>query len=361
MKATPPRLRKEQTAEERDIGGHGRTPKNPDPHACMYVFCDLACAAIDFGVIEYLVLASDEAIQRGLDQIHFIYVPAANYSYRIHGSPDTLPDEWRIQNILMQVPWLSPLCTGVTFCNTREQADLFLKAVGEHIFPSDYTVEQMTDGTLSAHVSRTIIGENIGRDYRLIQATASSKYYGQRWLDRNTGGKLPVTITLREGTRDVERNSNLAAWAAFAGSLDREIYCPIFVRDTETLFGGVSRERDQEDGIREIEKFISFPEASLNLHARMALYELSHINLAVPSGPFALCVYNKSVNYLVFRIICEKAYSTSEEYLNWLGMKKGEPHHFAGPTQKLVWEDDTFEIISREFERLMAVIPASNG
>ena len=356
MRVAPPRLRREQTAEQRMVGGHGRAPKNPDPHACMYVFCDLACAAIDFGIIEYLVLASDEAIKRGLGQIHFVYVPAANDSYRIHGTPDPLPDEWRIQNILMQIPWLSPMCVGVTFCNTREQAALFLKSVGDHIFPSDYSVEQITDGMLSAHVSREIIGVNKGRDYRHIRATASSKYYVQRWLDRYANGKLPVTLTLREGPRDVERNSNLAAWVAFAKSLDSEIYCPIFVRDTETYFGGVSQGRNQEDGSREIEKFVSFPEASLNLHARAALYELSHVNLSVPVGPFSVCVYNKSVNYLGFRIVCENAYSTSEEYLNWLGMKKGESYHFAGPSQKLVWEDDTFEVISREFKNFQDLI-----
>lgn len=358
MKSFVPRKRRLQTPEQRAQGGHGRAPKNPDPAACLYVVFDLSCVAIDFGIIEYIVLGTHEAIERGLGQVHFVFVPAANDSFRIHGAPDFIPDEWRIQNILMQAPWLSSLCVGMTWCNTREQADKLLTSLGGPIFPDKYDIRDGDQGYVSADASRRIIHDCGKDDFRLIQATASSKHYVQRWMDRYVGDRLAVTISLREGNRDDVRNSHTGEWVKFAKSLDPDVYCPIFIRDTETLFGGDASGDRANNGGDGIDDFLSFSEASLNLHARCALYELSYVNLGVNLGPVAMCIYSKTARYLVFRYCVEGAYSTTEDYLNWIGLERGKSYPYAGPTQKIVWEEDNLDIIKREFDQLVAYLSA---
>jgi len=359
-----PRPRRNQTPEERLAGGHGLSPQKTGPHDCLYVFFDLTCTAIDFGVAEFLILSIEAAKQRGLEQVHIVYVPAANDSYRIHGTPDRIGDEWRVQNILMQIPWLSPLTCGVTWCTTREQAEMLRAAVGPHVFPENYSVQDEADGYLSCHASRDVIRHHQGQDLRHLRATDSSLFYMRRWLDRFVGQRKAVVITLRESSHNPERNSDIAAWVAFAKSLDETVYCPVFMRDTDVFFGGESSPRSQdEDYLRahkqalvDVQDFPSCDEASSNLHARCALYELSYANLAVPSGPVSMCVYNRKPRYISFRITVDKAYSTSMDYLHWIGIEKDKSFPFGGATQKLVWEEDTFEVISREFKVLVKQI-----
>lgn len=361
MSEFTPRPRRLQTHEERVRGGHGRAPTNPTPHSCLYTFFDLTCVAIDYGVVEGIVLATELARSRGLEQVHFVFVPAANDSYRIHGTPDPVEDEWRIHNILMQAPWLCPLSVGMTWCTTREQAAMILAAAGPHIFPLKYDVSQGDQGVLSCHISREIIRNNGGRDFRHLQAPASAKHYVRRWLDKYVGRRLPITITLRESPWDTGRNSDLPEWTKFAKSLDSERFCPIFVRDTSVFFGGEGEPRSREsnylhsyeEALQDLGAFLSFDEASLNMHVRCALYELSHVNLGISSGGMALCIYNRNTRYLSFRITCDRAYSSGMEYLDWIGLSRDESFPFGGETQKLVWEDDTFEVISREFAQLL--------
>jgi len=363
------RLRREQSPAQRAEGGHGRAPKNPDPYACLYAFFDLACCAIDFGVTEFLVLATEEAKKRGLDQVHIVYVPAANDTFRTHGTPTRLADEWRVQNILLQAPWLCPVCIGITWCTTREQAAMMVAAAGPHVLPVNYDVADGADGYLSAYISREVIKNHQGRDFRHLRATPSSRDLVRRWLDHNVGGRKVVTISLREAPGDISRNSHIREWVKFAHTLDVQEYCPVFVRDTETLFGGDPWVRsDDEDFVRgnvealaDLDHFLDFPEASLNMHARTALYELSFANLMVNTGPAALCIYNANVNYLVFRYCVDSAYSSGEGYLNWIGLKRGGAHPFAGPAQKLVWDEDTAEVIGREFDLLAQTIRAGEG
>ena len=45
-----------------------------------------------------------------------------------------------------------------------------------------------------------------------------------------------VTITLRESTYNENRNSDLSEWLASRRKHNPDIYCPIFVRDTERCF-----------------------------------------------------------------------------------------------------------------------------
>jgi len=361
MSEFEPRPRRNQTPEQRIQGGHGLAPKNPDPHACLYVFFDLTCTAIDYGVTEFLILGIHEAKQRGLEQVHMVYVPAANESYRIHGTPDRLPDEWRVQNILMQVPWLSPLICGVTWCATREQADMMLKGVGPNVFPQNYNVQDEARGYLSCQATRDVLRNREGIDMRYLRATDSSLFYMRKWMTKYVGDRKAVVLTLRETKSDPERNSNVAEWVAFAKSLDQNVYCPVFVRDTDVLFGGVSTARSDDPlfvqrhtaALQDLENFPSCVEASLNLHARCALFELSYANLAVPSGPVSLCVYNQKPRYISFRITVDEAYSTSMDYLNWIGMNRDESFPCGGPTQKLVWQEDTLDVISREFDGIV--------
>jgi hypothetical protein len=85
----------------------------------------------------------------------------------------------------------------------------------------------------------------------------------------------PVTITLREYTQFAERNSNTEAWLKFADWLKDRGEHVVIVRDTV-------RALEPLDG------YETCPEASLDLHWRIALYETAKMNFFVSNGPACL-------------------------------------------------------------------------
>ena len=60
-------------------------------------------------------------------------------------------------------------------------------------------------------------------------------------------GKSYVTCAKVRATKD--RNSDLSEWLAFAEGIDPDIYCPIFVRDTERCFERQPRVRQSRPAI----------------------------------------------------------------------------------------------------------------
>ena len=100
-----------------------------------------------------------------------------------------------------------------------------------------------------------------------------------------------------------------------------------------------------------MDKFI-FYEASWNLELRMAIYELSYVNLFVSNGPAALCINNKNASYIVFKMLNEEYNVTSPISYERIGFPVGSQYIQATPFQKIVWSsDDNYETILDEFNK----------
>jgi hypothetical protein len=146
-----------------------------------------------------------------------------------------------------------------------------------------------------------------------------------------------VSITIRESTGGRVRNSKIDQWNLFAEELRDQRFTPVFVPDTdrwadEAKFSGVT-----------------LSVAALNLNVRMALYETAKMNMFVNSGPAALCYLTPEIPCLIFKILASGERLSSEEVLSNLGFTIGQSPRFAKGYQKWVWEDDAFDVISREF------------
>ena len=145
------------------------------------------------------------------------------------------------------------------------------------------------------------------------------------------------------------RNSNLDAWGRFAGSLDKNIYFPVVIRDTEVGLGLLP---PQLNGL------VIFPEAPWNIEIRVALYELCYLNMSVNNGPAALCVFNELTRYLRFKMVTSVG-ATTETFFRSHGLEPGSQFWFAKPYQRIVWEDDSYDVLVREFEKMCGIIERS--
>jgi hypothetical protein len=220
---------------------------------------------------------------------------------------------------------------------------------GNRVYPAHYE-----PGLPVAHWHSELLTEtcNGGEEVGILRSSAQGLRYVERWLAPRLAGRRLVTITIRDYTFMSARNSNLEAWAEFTRRLDAREYLPVFVLDTERTLDPLPSP---------LAGFEVFREASWNVGLRMALYESSYVNLGVNNGPIFMCALNARTRLLMFKIITPEVPQTTGELIAKLGYKIGGQLPFATPYQRWVWEDDTLEVIEREFFQIVKQIENAAG
>ena len=160
----------------------------------------------------------------------------------------------------------------------------------------------------------------------------------------------PITITLREMDLYPYRNSNLKAWLKFARYLRDRGERVVFVRDT-------AKANDKMDG------FEICSEASIDLHSRMALYEIAKINLFVSNGPCTLGWFSDFPWMMFVRIEPdghEYAPNTPSFWRDNFGISVGEQFPWSRPDQRIIWQPDDYENLIKAWEEFQA-LPAATA
>lgn len=150
-------------------------------------------------------------------------------------------------------------------------------------------------------------------------------------------GKGIVSITIRESRGGLPRNSRKEHWSRFAEKVRADGFFPVFVPDTERWF--VNSELPA----------LSLSSAAVNIGIRVALYDSAIVNMFVNSGPAAICYLSPDLPYLMFKILADGERLSSREVVTGLGFRIGENPPFAARNQKWVWEDDSLDVLYREF------------
>jgi hypothetical protein len=318
----------------------------------LYVFYDLEVLAPCFDIIPVLVLAEKTRIINGLNALHIIIVPGSYngfakgmFEYYQSLTPDKTQIqfeylEWRVRNILVPCCWLMPSCKQLTVCTSRKEAWEIESFLAKHIFPDNYLVNV----PINPNKDIFLMGVTPENPFvPSIAATLPACDFVSDWIKTNCNGKKVVTITLREATYELDRNSNIQHWINFARSLDKNTFFPVFIRDTETAFQPIPEE---------MAGLTIFQEACWNLEIRAALYQMSYLNLFVSGGPMILSWFNSKSRFLLFKVIIESVFNSTEESTNYYGLFVGKQPSYFSEFQKIVWADDSYELIRKEFDEM---------
>ena len=134
---------------------------------------------------------------------------------------------------------------------------------------------------------------NLEKNYKNVSLTKLNlpKLFVNNLKKKIKSKKRIVTITLREGSYTVERNSSKKDWLKFVNYLNKENYNVIIIRDFENI--------NKKDMFEEYELF---PNASYDIVTRTALYSISDVNFFVDGGPQTICWINgyKSISWKVW-------------------------------------------------------------
>lgn len=312
----------------------------------LYAFYDLAVAPVTFDFLWFLVGADLARRRRGLSAIHMIIAPGPVDGLRKeHADYERVIDRAarrsRIHNIFLPACALLPSVSGTTVASSREQAEQLFRLAGENVYPSGYEpalpIYSNPQPCLdAARRERAAIGT--------LRATRIDLQTVERWLRARGCERRVVTVTFRSYGYMPARNSNMAAWVAFARRLDRTRFSPVIIPDTDQTLDVLPPE---------LADFPVFSEAAWNLGLRMALYERAYLNLGINNGPVGLCWLNDRTRYVTFKILTGGVPQASPEYVSSLGFELGQSLPFATPWQKWVWEDDDLPVIEREFEDMV--------
>lgn len=312
-----------------------------DADATLYAFYDLKVQPITYDVLWFVAAADLERRRRGLAAVHPVIVPGPRNGVREEAAEyevvvDATARGWRIYNVLAASFGCLPHCTGFTIASSRRQAGL-LRDGARHVYPAGYQTALPDPRFPSVECIAAAEG---GASAAVLRAAEEPLRHIDRWLAVHAGGRRLVTITLRDYTYNTARNSNLASWAAFARELDTMSWYPVFVLDTERTVDALP---DVLQGLP------VFREVSWNVGLRAALYERAWLNLGINNGPMGLCWLNERTRYITFKLTTPSVAQATEAFNRDRGFVAGRSLPFATPVQKWVWEDDTLEVIRREF------------
>jgi hypothetical protein len=319
----------------------------------LYAFYDLQVAPITYHACWFAVASDLARRRRGLRRIHFVLVPGTKNGVReeraaYEASVDVAQRIWRVHNLVIPVLTLVPSCAGYTVLPDRRAAEALRAAACNRVYPRHYEPALPV-----SHYPSELLALRPGEHAAVgvLRSSEQGLRYVERWMAARRNGRRVITVTLRDYSFMPARNSNLEAWAAFARRLDPAAYLPVFVLDTE---------RTLDPTPAELKEFDVFREASWNVGLRMALYESSYLNLGVNNGPLFLAAMNDLTRLLIFKIITPSVPQTTEEFVGQEGFQIGGQLPFATPFQRLVWEDDTLEVIEREFEAFVARVEGTD-
>jgi hypothetical protein len=158
-----------------------------------------------------------------------------------------------------------------------------------------------------------------------------------------------VTITLREARHWPTRNSHVHEWLKFAAYLKKRGERVIFVRDTAMANEPITGET-------------TFPIASVDLRARMGLYQQAKCNCFVGNGPSSLAMFSDQP-FIIFNEVYaddHPYYPATGHFLRaMLDLDPDEDQQFpwCRADQRVVWEPDTYDNMVAAWERWMRLQP----
>ncbi len=314
----------------------------------LLAFYDLQVQPPTFDFLWFLTGAELERRRLGLAGVHIVVVPDSGSmarSYPGANDQERFSVKWRLENIVVPSIGFLESGAGSTICHDRSQAKSLLDA-SDHVYPVGYRV-----GFPVPHNPGETIEAGRAADHSvaILRSSDDARHYVSEWLADRAKTRKVVSITLREYAEEPDRNSNVEAWATFARRIQDDGYFPVIIRDTGA---SLAPEGDDFQGLT------IFAEAAWNISLRMAFYEICYLNMGVNNGPAGLCWLNEHTRYLTFKMIRANERESSEAAFRVRGMKPYATLPFSTPFQKWIWEEDSLEILDREFRDMVDRITA---
>lgn len=308
----------------------------------LTAFYDFEVSPTGFDFVTFLALAEIARRNGSYDALRVVFVLGENRQFWTREPYSTKDQEWRLQNLLIPLTGLYSSCQSLVVCQSRKDAEDLVAAAGDARFPSRYTPSQpVEDAYQWANLAAAVA---CGAEIVPWQAPEQPNQMVRKWLATRGKGRKVITITLREASYFPTQNSDIAAWAEFATSLDTSRYFPVLLRDAEFAYDPLPSE---------FRGLTDFPLASVAVQFRAALYQLSYLNLMSAGGPMQLAWTNPECRSLVFKVLNLENFRSTPVPLRSMGLEPGRQPITASKFQDIVWGPDDIDTIRAAFVEMV--------
>jgi hypothetical protein len=301
----------------------------------FYHFYDMEFGPPTFNFVMQLVSAEMARIETtDCERTCVVFVPGSNQGFNrlmVYGHD---VKRWRLWNLLLPVVSLIKANTSYSVLQSREEARHLVSQAGDRKFPIGYTLENAAD---CPQANTPNLNHGLGFTMPSLRAPELACEYVRRLVNHVCPGKKYVTITSRQATYNVQRNSDIEVWKTIAKYMQQKGYFVFFLPDYEVIF-------DIPNDI--VPDAYVARECVLNLHMRLALYEQASLNLG-EGGPMALCYFDDKCNYAINNLIVAGEGHSSELQLMQQGFSIGKDISYYDTFARWVWtRDDALSGIS---------------
>lgn len=305
----------------------------------LRAFYDLAVCPVTFDIANFLVLAEIARLEFGCKSVRLIVVPAPGHGFRDLSVHSVDHSRHRIMSIIAPALRTLPSCSGISIMTDRKSAEKLVPENGAPVFPYGYTLDRPTR-YYSWYNTWDKVHE--GKNVQSLRAPQDDLARVEDWLVKNNlqDAKLAV-ITLREASYQKDRNNKIREWGKFCQYLTDKGYQPLIVRDFDKAYDPMPAE------------FAGYPTCDLpnwNLNFRVALYERATVSFFVNNGPWVFGLFDAKVKFMAAKVITESVLVTSTKFRIEMGDEIGKNYRFLQDRQRVVWENDDYDVLVRNFE-----------
>lgn len=314
----------------------------------LIAFYELNQFPASYDIIYLLIAAQARSISKGLKITHVVVVEGNASTFREENADyekayPRWQRDWFVCQVIEQMPRLAPLC-GRTASRLSEKEARRLKASYADYLACNMEWEWNPLHRIrkEAHAAWRQYGERVA-----FRSGEGAKKLMHDWLQAHGFKSKPIVLTVRDRKWSHGRNSNRGDWLRFAHHLKKENIPAVVIPDTERLFETID--------FSEWELPICVP-ASLNTELRLALCEHARMNFTVNTGPGTMLLFSKAP-YRYFANL-DKTSESSRQLWEEIGLPPGSQLSANLTQQKIIWEEDSFENLSRELNDVLQSITA---
>jgi len=265
----------------------------------------------------------------------------------------------RYERMILSAVKLFPRCAGIMTAGSLMEAQRLAELHDGPVYPVGYTVAE-PDGAFEAGLYTTIgQAAKAGRKIPATRASEGARAFVREQIAEIVAAPKLITITLREAPYKPEVNSDLAAWSSFARQVDYGRFAVMVVRDAHCPFRDAARDFD------ELGRHGTFPEASLDLDIRAALYEQAWLNLWTANGAsFGVAFANPQIRFLQFSNLAQHPMHTAKHFRSryLIDPDQGEQPPYFTPFQRITWRDEREPgAIAEEFATMATKIESAEA
>jgi hypothetical protein len=316
----------------------------------IYAFLDLSNYRSTFDVFGFLLYCKIKSINKKLtlfvikNSPQSFEIKPAKEKYFLESISST---NLRIDNITkISFELIENFNPKIIFVSERNELNEFLSLKSDKKIPSTASLDKPIEwDDYYTYINKYYLKNNT------IPSLKSPKHYNdliKLFIKQNKITKKIVTITIRDCSYHLLRNSNIENWKKVYKFLEKNNYYPIILDDVENL--SIQNKKNSLD------EYNQYYYANTDLRVRLALYEEAFMNLSVSNGPCNLLIYSKYCKFLIFKFFVndEQSPASLKNVEKILGLKKNQQFPFFNKYQKLIWDsDDNPDLVIDNFNKII--------